>query len=85
MGASTRHDGVWSKYIAAIMDVDARHRTCGRAGGERSRGRASNKRVSSESGLLAVAQRYPNADALILSMHARIQEMLRRKGSMTKY
>ena len=35
--------------------------------------------------LLAVARRYPNADALIPSMHARIKEVFRCKGSMTKY
>ena len=35
--------------------------------------------------LLVVARRYPNAEALVPSMHARIQEVLRCKGAMTRY
>ena len=35
--------------------------------------------------LLVVVRRYPNAEALVPSMHARIEEVLRCKGAMTKY
>ena len=35
--------------------------------------------------LLVVARRYPSAEALVASMHDRIQEVLRCKGGMTKY
>ncbi len=35
--------------------------------------------------LLKVARRYPHADMLIPSMAHRIQEVLKRKGGMTKY
>ena len=34
--------------------------------------------------LLRVAKRYPGAGALIPSMQKRVQEVLRRKGGMTK-
>ena len=35
--------------------------------------------------ILVVGRRYPSAKALFPSMHARIQEVLRRKGAMTRY
>ena len=35
--------------------------------------------------LLVVVRRYPNAEALVPSMHARLQEVLRCKGAMTRY
>ena len=35
--------------------------------------------------LLSVARRYPNAEALVPSMHRRIEDVLRCKGGMTKY
>ena len=34
---------------------------------------------------MTVARRYPNAEALVPSMHDRIHEVLRCKGGMTKY
>ena len=45
----------------------------------------SDSSVSCLRKLSVVVRRYPNAEALVPSMHARIQKVLRCKGAMTEY
>ena len=47
--------------------------------------RASDSFLSFSRKLMTVARRYPNAEALVPSMHDRIHEVLRCKGGVTKY